>query len=239
MNNDYYRKYLKYKIKYTKLQNQIGSGKTPYTGPLTPCCTPYSTILIKAHGRMIDDPFILPKGVNIITLTPIGDSCALSARVDEELRAFYEAGNTLFKDNDKSPLLTDEGYRFEQKLRSTDFNYVLKNHIGDGIIKMNNQILRFTGIGCNNHETSLCSIDCIAGTHKNSIGEDEDLKQKLDCHYSDRTEKPIDTMTLKEIIYREVWPKTFICNACRSFSTDITPKNIKLMRQISENSNKK
>jgi hypothetical protein len=187
---------------------------------------------------MLAEPFILPKGVNIITLTQVGNACSLSARIDDAIRSFYNSGNTFFKNKDKSTKLTDEGIAFERMLQDSSFEYKLKNHVGNGSITMNNQIFQFHGTGCATGVAGLCSIDCIHGTSTNAAGDETEMKQKLNCIYSNRLKNPIKEMTLNEIIYRETWPKTFIIRACRSYFGTEKPRNITLMRQISNDTKK-
>ena len=81
-------------------------------------CCPGATKFVKSHGVMYANPFRVPKGVNIITLTTVSVNCPFVQKLDRQFEILYNNGHTLFKNNDKSKQLTDIGKILENRLNS-------------------------------------------------------------------------------------------------------------------------
>ena len=81
-------------------------------------CCPGATKFVKSHGVMRADPFRVPKGVNIITLTTVSITCPFVQKLDRQFEILYDNGHTLFKNKDKSKQLTEIGQTLENKLNS-------------------------------------------------------------------------------------------------------------------------
>ena len=230
----YKSKYYKYKKKYLELKQKAGSGASKSTTeqketlfPLTPCCASHNTIIIKSHGSLTNNPekhpmtFTLPEGANLITLTQINNNCPLNVYFDKEIKSFYEAGYTIFENNDKSTNKTEQGKSLEATLKVRYPHIIIRNHVGP--IEVNNHILSFVG-NCN---VNKCSIDCIG----------KDIPSVTNCLYKNTKNENIKTVTLEKIIYDyEGWlNKSYILIACRPIPKGTTSDQINLMRQTSNN----
>jgi len=183
-------------------------------------CCDGQTKIVKAHGAMTPIPFFIPEGVNVITLTVLGQSILRSSEIDKSLNHLYNSGRTLFKNNDTSTEKTRTATDMEQLWNSQaiasgkDYRFYFKNHVGPQ--KINNMTLCFTGVGCNE---DTCSIDCYNEGHLT----------KSSC---DPRKRGMDSLTLEELIQRE-GSGTYIIRSCRYLSGSLPEASVKFMRQIS------
>ena len=81
------------------------------------CCSG-ATKFVKSHGVMHAEPFRVPKGVNIITLTTVSVNCPFVQKLDRQFEILYNNGHTLFKNKDKSKQLSKVGKMLENTLNS-------------------------------------------------------------------------------------------------------------------------
>lgn len=103
---------------------------------------PRSPRLVIAHGCSRDDvPFQVPKNTHIITFAPLGEGLDMRAASDPVLNAlkdFYAQGSTLFKNNDTTEDLTNDG---KSLVDSIGLSFPPKNHLPGQ--DMNNMNLSF------------------------------------------------------------------------------------------------
>jgi len=172
---DFKQKYLKYKKKYLDLKNKLG-GVLP-DGLLRPIIPMYdfgksTKIIVKAHGTMLGSQYSIPAGVNIINLSALEDGIIMDERIDQRLLEFYEAGNVIFDNDDKTNVKTAAGSGVEGQLREADPRINIRNHVGPMLV--NDMYLDFE----NKCPGAACTLDII----KNFIP---------------GTSKPADTKNLK------------------------------------------
>ena len=242
--SNYYNKYLKYKNKYLQLKNQKGGILPPgLLMPIIPLCyssnNSSSKIIIKAHGILNGKQFNLSSGINLITLTEIGNSVVLNGKFDRNIKDFYaENKYTIFKNNDTSLEKTLEGLNLEKTLNMVDENIKFKNHVGGPDVRVNDMMLQLICGG------DMCSIDCISNFSPFS----SDKKPKTETFnprfsFKDR-DGPITHILLSDFIHRTIGGTydmppsiltnyTFIVIACRTFSLDLSKKNIEDMEALS------
>ena len=245
----YRHKLEKYKDKINKIVDVMSGGSNTLPigleYPQEPTCnvSPLSTKIIKAHGALTGEQFLIYEGVQIITLVKVGDACPLSEIVETNLTRFYERGYTLFTDNDTTNILTDKASDFlawvNTKLPYGN-TYQIRNHVGTASgLKVNDSILSFIGAGCGR---AACSINCI--NKKIDTGKVTVVPNKIPMWYgykniSDRRDVvdikliyyPIERISLKELIEKE-GPGTYILFACRTIEG--LPEGVqRLVRQTS------
>lgn len=107
---------------------------------------PTSPRLVIAHGAIkMDEPFDVPENTRIVTFTSVGNGLAMNVGTEtvlERLKKFYDDGNTLFEDKDKSTQLTENGKRFKEQLKDISGNtFEPSNHLPGE--PMNNMHLSF------------------------------------------------------------------------------------------------
>ena len=125
-------KYHKYKTKYFFNKQKGGLNYER-------CCQNDGIYIIAAHGKSLEpeEGFLVPIGVNIITITKLDGNPIITSRGDpiqEELSRFYESGNYLFTNEDGSTRLTPNGHLLQDKLNNglklTGNNRIyFKNHL--------------------------------------------------------------------------------------------------------------
>lgn len=249
----YRHKLEKYKDKINKIVDVMSGGSDTLpiglAYPQEPTCniSPLSTKIIKAHGALTGEQFLIYEGVRIITVVNVGELCPLSEIIETNLTHFYERGYTLFTDNDTTNILTENGSHFlswaNTYLRFGDGDgdtYQIRNHVGtaSGLI-VNDSKLSFIGAGCGRE---ACSINCI---NKKIDGKVTIVPNKIPMWYgykniSDRKDVvdiklvyyPVERILLKELIKKE-GPGTYILFACRSFDEGLPESVKRLVRQTS------
>ena len=110
----------KYKKKYLDLKSQIAGYKEASlvynTEPQPKNTEHYRTKFIKGHGHLTGEQYILPIGVNVITLTENNVNMDGSLDYDSVIHNHLKTHKILFKDNDNSTILTDEGRKLQDTL---------------------------------------------------------------------------------------------------------------------------
>jgi hypothetical protein len=227
------------------LNKKGGSIPNNLLFPQKPYCLG-STTIIRSHGKIIKEQFDIPKNVNIITLKELGNKCPLNPYMDMEIFNFYESGNTIFEDNDKSYTLTYNGKRLQDRLnnfggnvkfedndnssskpnRRNLYSIIFKNHVGP--IKVNNFELNFTGIGCTTTLNPNCAIDCI----NNKNGTITTSRNIIPKWHTKRGLINVENIKLNELIGYNGYNSSYIVIACRGFDSNFTPRSTALARSI-------
>jgi hypothetical protein len=186
--------------------------------------------LLLGHGSLIDGfSFRVPKNINFITLTKVGENCVFNFKFDKEIMDFYKRGFTIFDNNDLSIKLTYDGELLLAKLKEKDPRIEFKNHLGSTIA--NEMLLDFNtsgtrGIGIVDLQNKTNKIRNIINLSNNKkIKFKQILLSTLLSMYDDHT-----TNKRKN--------KTFIVCACRSFLGN-NPNNRHFARTISGYPNNK
>jgi hypothetical protein len=167
-----------------------------------------------------NETFILPEDTNVIYLSKAGEPINFSS-FDNLLASFYQDGNTIFENEDKSKIKTREFLNHkefksllsEDKLRKDiDGSIYAKNHLSGEII--NNLILSFDGTFCDGPSGShLCNISCTNGASESSNR--NEVKGKI---------------YLQDLI-NKYGAGSYIIIACRSCEV---PEMVSLARSISD-----
>ena len=165
--------------------------------------------LLLGHGSMFEGfSFRVPKNINFITLTKVGDACVFSRKFDKEIIDFYKKGNHIFVRNDLGKTLTTDGDLLLATLRKNDPEIEFKNHLGTTIA--NEMFLDFntdgkSGIGIIDLQNNTNKIRNIINLSNNrKIKFNQILLSTLLSMYDDH-------------ITNKSKNKTFIICACRNF----------------------
>ena len=205
-----------------------------FKGPSPGCC-PLGSIQVKflrVHGytpytyRNLDT-FKIPENTNIITLTHPGDNLNIHSAIKDEIFELYKQKKSLFKKNDTSTELSDEGFRimerFNEKQSEESPKLFFRNHI-PGMI-MNNLSFNFNSDGCvKGSMNSSCALFCL---NKKTNEESECLPKYMN---RDTGELNIYKGSLEEITHIE-GHGTYILNICRGTSANDNTKQA--MRALS------
>ena len=167
------RRLVKRKPRKTRVSRKKKGGLLPASNI---CCKAEDVKFVKAHGAtaskiihdgeggigsFLPDKIIIPPDTFVITLNKVGETSPYCARLDEEIKRFYESKNTLFNNKDKSQELSPEGLGFQTHLlKNVGIDYKFKNHIPG--MSMNNISLNFK----DNCTQKACSIDCLSSSGK-------------------------------------------------------------------------
>lgn len=170
----------------------------------------------------LKNPIILKfqKNINFITITKVSSNCRVNYSFDKEIQDFYKTGKTLFKNNDLSNELTDDGELLMVKLNSLfqgEEIYYFKNHLENSIA--NEMFLDFSRTGTT--EGSVRSIGMVDLLEKKNFS----IKNVINLSNNKKyTIKQILLSTLLSMysdninINNKSKKKTFIVCACRGFS---------------------
>jgi hypothetical protein len=102
--------------------------------------------ILRAHGVILQGyTFRVPKNINFITITELGEKCSINALLDKEIIEFYKRKNTIFENNDLSETISEQGEFLQAKLRQLDIHIKFKNHLGNSIA--NEMLLDFVAGG--------------------------------------------------------------------------------------------
>ena len=149
----------------------------------------------------------------------------MSYSFKQQFTDFYKSNKTLFKDNDTSKVLTEDGKSFETHVQSKwsksiyqgkthNYSYRFKNHLeGD---EMNNFNYSWTGTECQHLGNLQCSINCLSFNR-----EHEFVNIKEDCVHNiySETGKLKRNFTLKDLVdYNGTG--VYIILSCRSLYLD-------------------
>ena len=203
--------------------NQKNENKHPYV-----CCdsNEHDVKLITAHG-CIFDPFVLPKGVKLITLGYLGCSIydthnLLKTRKISEL---YQRGHTIFENNDNNPdIMTKEAQLLLKDLKI----FELHKYYAPIGFKLNlegeevNNYKLFFGDSCKTESypddpSMFCNIICINksdGIYRNKCVDY--------VRFLKNNEKEISLSDLIKINGKG----TYIVSACRNFCQGYTKQEL-------------
>jgi len=255
MTNDniFFNKYQKYKKKYFMYKKKIIKGGlnilTPDRDlsqtPITIFCpnkkkNKNTKAIIKSHGHLIGKTFKIPSGINIITLSSIGNGVPLDEKLDKEILHFYMEGNHIFDKDDTSIDKSENGALLERKLNTYYGHRILfKNHIGESYV--NDMLLNFED------GMPRASMNCITYDPKpDTWGE---FHPSITSQSFDLPHKPTSTINnihlsllikltlgINEFDYfNNDYNITFIVIACRTLASGLSDDQITLIRNTTLN----
>jgi len=182
------------------------------------------------HGSSNGSSIIVPKNINIVTLTPVGVNVPLHRALDEQIRAFINDGNNFFKYNKKK--FTPEGDSFNRYLQSKNDSFIIRNHIEGQ--EMNDMTISFTA-----NMSEYIGTEIYLDSPRINVRSFSDTFVKHGMHFQ------LPTMTIFDLIrylcgvddIKKVERKveghlTLILVACRGCDT-APPKYLSMMRQRS------
>ena len=194
------------------------------------CCDDDTVKIFNLHGDInFDDnsdvTFTIPPKTSIITITSVGDKCPLAYRFRQQFTEFYKSNKTLFKENDTSKLLTEDGNMFETHIQSKwsksiyegkthNYSYTFKNHLEGE--EMNNFNYSWTGKECYHLGKSQCSMNCLTFDKENKF-----INIKEDCVHNIYSETGAlkRNFTLKDLVDYN-GNGVYIILSCRSLYLD-------------------
>lgn len=259
MTNDniFFNKYQKYKKKYFMYKNKKimkGGGVVNRCNPInfsqvpTPIrfiCNSKSKrntkVIIRSHGNLSGDTFTIPKGINIITLTPIDNVISLDKWLDDTILQFYLQGGHIFEDYDCTMIKTPEGKLLEDKIKlNLPLDIIqIKNHVGGNCESniVNDMELNFTD------GMPTCSMNCI--TYEPKPDTWGDFMPSITSSSLERCNKQEHTIEIKNICLSNLikltlgiddfteentYNITFIVIACRRIPKDLEDYKKELIR---------
>jgi len=194
------------------------------------CCDDETVKIFNLHGDInfndnYDVTFTIPPKTSIITITSVGDKCPLAYLFRQQFTEFYKSNKTLFKHNDTSKLLTEDGKSFETHVKSKwsksiyqgkphNYSYSFKNHLEGDV--MNNFNYSWTGNECQHLGNLQCSMNCLSFNRENKF-----VNIKEDCVHDiySETGKLKRNFTLKDLVdYNGTG--VYIILSCRSLNLD-------------------
>lgn len=197
--------------------------------------------ILRAHGVMLQGyTFRVPKNINFITITELGQECSIDELLDKEIIEFYKSGNTIFKNNDLSETISEQGELLQAKLRQLDRHIQFKNHLGNSIANemlldfVTGGMVRGTGILNLNNSVNFSNRRKLYKNlfdlyHENQIGL---IKKMLLSNIL--TMYDLFTFNNNNIERNNSNKKlTFILMACRGFASNINNNGVLLARRVS------
>ena len=190
----------------------------------------------------INQTFRLKEGYNLITLVKVGTELKHSRIFETHLKSFYNAGNTIFNNEDKTKGKENITEMFLNFLKSHENLFTINKDTGekekflDGIyIKnrlagqiVNNLMVSFHGNICNDDTSRTDNIHCgVFCSNGNSDGQ-----QTLITLKNNNNENSLTTI---ERLMNAFGPGSYIIITCRS--CDLPPIT-EFARQISDGKNK-
>ena len=204
-----------------------------HEGPQPACCSTKNYIkYIRTHGRTAEPSggrpttFKVPKGYNIITMTPPGKVLCVHPAIKDDIFEVYREG-TMFRENDSHRRLTDLGVNLVLTYKKIGTKLQMVNHtVG---MEMNDFEMSFTSENCGEGDDKSCKIFCFNKDepHDTIVCTPEILSRKSGTH-----EDLAGAVALSDLINQQ-GPGTYIVNSCRGFSGDMTPALEDAAREVS------